>query len=113
MWQMGGFGPFLGQAHHFLQFNPGVAPYAEKRYGDEAQRLYGVLNERLAGRDFVADTYSIADMAIWPWAARHEWQRVDLADFPNVRSWYKRLLERDAVVRGYHVPKHAGEIPQG
>ncbi|MFY0690557.1 MAG: glutathione S-transferase N-terminal domain-containing protein [Paracoccaceae bacterium] len=112
MWQMGGFGPFLGQAHHFLQFNPGVAPYAEKRYGDEAQRLYGVLNERLAGRDFVADTYSIADMAIWPWAARHAWQRIDLADFPNVRAWYKRLLEREAVVRGYHIPKNMGEIPQ-
>ena len=70
MWQMGGFGPMLGQAHHFLQFNAGVSDYAEKRYGTEAQRLYGVLNTRLEGRDFIAGAgrgeYTIADMACWP-----------------------------------------------
>ena len=67
MWQMGGFGPMLGQAHHFLHFNKGKAPYAEDRYRNETRRLYGVLDRRLQGRAFVADDYSIADMAIWPW----------------------------------------------
>ena len=113
MWQMGGFGPMLGQSHHFLHFNPGKAEYAEGRFRDEVKRLYGVLNTRLEGRDYVCDEYSIADMAIWPWASRHEWQEIDLADYPNVRTWYQRLLARDAVVKGYHVPKKMGEIPAG
>jgi len=113
MWQMGGFGPMLGQAHHFLHFNPGKAEYAEGRFRDEVKRLYGVLNTRLEGRDYVCDDYSIADMAIWPWASRHEWQEINLADYPNVRAWYQRLLARDAVVKGYHVPKNMGEIPAG
>lgn len=113
MWQMGGFGPMLGQAHHFLHFNPGKAEYAEGRFRDEAARLYGVLNTRLKGRDYVCDDYSIADMAIWPWASRYEWQEIDLADYPNVRAWYQRLLAREAVQRGYHVPKKMGEIPAG
>ena len=111
MWQMGGFGPMLGQAHHFLQFNPGKAPYAEERYGKEAKRLYGVLEKRLEGRDYIVDEYSIADMATWPWASRFEWQRVDLAEFPNVRNWYLRILERPAVQKGYQVPKDMGPIP--
>jgi GST-like protein len=113
MWQMGGFGPMLGQAHHYLHFNAGKAEYAEGRFRDEVKRLYGVLNTRLEGRDFVCDEYTIADMAIWPWASRYEWQEIDLADFPNVQSWYKRLLARDAVVKGYHVPKKMGDIPTG
>ncbi len=113
MWQMGGLGPMLGQAHHFVHFNPGKAEYAEERYRAEAARLYGVLNERLEGRDFIVDEYTIADMACWPWISRYEWQEIDLADFPNVRSWYKRLLSRDAVQKGYHVPKKVGEIPEG
>ena len=113
MWQMGGFGPMLGQAHHFLHFNPGKAEYAEGRFRDEAARLYGVLDRRLEGRDYVCDDYSIADMAIWPWASRYEWQEIDLADYPNVRAWYQRLLAREAVQKGYHVPKKMGEIPTG
>lgn len=113
MWQMGGFGPMLGQAHHFLHFNPGKAEYAETRFRDEAARLYGVLNTRLEGRDYVCDDYSIADMAIWPWASRYEWQEIDLADYPNVRTWYKRLLAREAVQKGYHIPKNMGDIPAG
>ena len=73
MWQMGGYGPMLGQAHHFLRYNVGKAPYAEERYRNETLRLYGVLDRRLAGDEFVAgDEYSIADMAIYPWTARHE-----------------------------------------
>ena len=113
MWQMGGFGPILGQAHHFLHFNPGKSDYAEARFRSEVARLYGVLDRRLEGRDYICDDYSIADMACWPWVSRYEWQQVNLADYPNVRSWYQRLLARDAVRKGYHVPKHMGEIPQG
>ena len=113
MWQMGGFGPILGQAHHFLHFNPGKSDYAEARFRSEVARLYGVLDRRLEERDYICDDYSIADMACWPWVSRYEWQQVNLADYPNVRSWYQRLLARDAVQKGYHVPKHMGEIPQG
>lgn len=113
MWQMGGLGPMLGQAHHFLRFNSGKAPYAEERFSGEVKRLYGVLNTRLEGRDFICDEYSIADMACWPWISRYEWQGVDLADFPNVRAWYQRLLAREAVQKGYQVPKNMGDIPTG
>ncbi len=111
MFQMGGIGPFLGQAHHFLRFNKGKAPYAEERYGKEAKRLYGVLDRRLDGRAFVADDYSIADMAIWPWLSRYEWQEIDMNDFPNVKRWYCDIASRPAVQKGYHVPKFATEIP--
>jgi len=111
MWQMGGIGPMLGQAHHFLQFNPGKAPYAEERYGKEAQRLYGVLDRRLASRPFVAGDYSIADMAIWPWIARFAWQRIDMDKFANVKRWYVEIAGRPAVKRGYEVPDASAEIP--
>ena len=113
MWQMGGFGPILGQAHHFLHFNPGKSDYAEARFRSEVARLYGVLDRRLEGRNYICDDYSIADMACWPWVSRYEWQQVNLADYPNVRSWYQHLLARDAVQKGYHIPKHMGEIPRG
>ncbi len=113
MWQMGGFGPMLGQAHHFLKYNTGKSAYAEERFGTEARRLYKVLNTQLEGRDFVAGDYSIADMAIWPWASRYEWQQIDLAEFPAVRNWYQRLLQREAVQRGYQIPKDMGAIPAG
>ncbi|WP_132997925.1 glutathione S-transferase N-terminal domain-containing protein (plasmid) [Sulfitobacter sp. TCYB15] len=113
MWQMGGLGPMAGQAHHFLQFNPGKAPYAETRYATEVQRLYGVLDKQLKGQDFICGDYSIADMACWPWVARYEWQRVDLTQFPNVLRWYKAMRARDAVIKGYQVPKDVGEVPRG
>ena len=113
MWQMGGLGPMLGQAHHFLHFNPGKSDYAEIRFRNEVARLYGVLDKRLDGRNYICDDYSIADMACWPWVSRYEWQRINLAGYPNVRSWYKRLLTRDAVQKGYHVPKKMNEIPTG
>ncbi|MEO9466764.1 glutathione S-transferase family protein [Sulfitobacter pontiacus] len=113
MWQMGGLGPMAGQAHHFLQFNPGKAPYAETRYATEVQRLYGVLDKQLDGQDFICGDYSIADMACWPWVARYEWQRVDLTQFPNVLRWYKALRARDAVIKGYQMPKDVGEVPRG
>ncbi len=111
MWQMGGFGPMLGQAHHFVQFNPGKAPYAEERYAKEARRLWGVLDKRLADHEYVAGDYSIADISIWPWASRFEWQGIEIDDFPNARRWYAAIAERPAVQRGYHVPKVMGEIP--
>ncbi len=111
MWQMGGIGPFLGQVHHFLKFNPGKAPYAEERFSKEAKRLYGVLDRRLEGREFVAGEYSIADMAIWPWISRFEWQQIDLNEFPNARDWYVRIAERPAVQRGYQVPKFMTDVP--
>ena len=111
MWQMGGLGPMLGQAHHFLRFNKGAAPYAEERFAKEARRLYGVLDHRLTGREFVAGDYSIADVAIWPWVSRFEWQGVDLQQHPNVQRWYEAIAQRPAVQRGYDVPKKTGDIP--
>ena len=111
MWQMGGPGPFLGQVHHFVHYNKGKAPYAEERYLREAHRLYGVLDRRLADREFVADDYSIADIAIWPWISRFEWQTIDLNKYPNVKRWYLAIAKRPAVERGYHVPKHMNAIP--
>jgi GST-like protein len=111
MWQMGGPGPFLGQVHHFLKFNPGKAPYAEERYTKEARRLWRVLDRRLGEVAYVAGEYSIADIAIWPWIARFAWQPVDFADHPNVKRWYLAIAERPAVARGYDVLKQGRAIP--
>ena len=104
MFQMGGVGPMFGQAHHFLRAAPERVPYGIKRYTDEARRLYGVLDKRLAESAYLADEYSIADIATFPWIARHEWHKVDLADFPNVKRWYDTINHRPAVVRGMAVP---------
>ena len=112
MFQMGGVGPMLGQAHHFLKFNPGKAPYAEERYGNEAKRLYGVMDRRLAASRYLAlDEVTIADFATWPWLSRWDWQGIDLAEFPNVRRWYRELAERPGVQRGYDVPSFGHVIP--
>ena len=91
MWQMGGVGPMAGQAHHFLKFAKEDVPYGKKRYTEEVTRLYGVLDRQLAGRDFVAGDYSIADMAIWPWASLWEGQKQNIADFPNMAGWLDRV----------------------
>src|SRR5271169_4183504 len=99
MWQMGGPGPMFGQVHHFTKYNPGKAPYAEERYLKEAHRLYGVLDRRLADHEYVADDYSIADIAIWPWVSRYEWQTVDLNKYPNVKRWYVAIAKRPATQR--------------
>lgn len=98
MWQMGGLGPMAGQAHHFLGASEEV-PYGIARYTKECQRLYGVLNKRLDGRDFLAGDYSIADMACFPWVWRHPRHRVSLDDFPNVKRWYERIQARPATAR--------------
>jgi GSH-dependent disulfide-bond oxidoreductase len=111
MLQMGSVGPMLGQAHHFLKFNRGKSEYAEKRYADEAQRLYGVLDRRLADAEYLAGDYSIADIATWPWVARYEWQDIDLTQFPHVKRWYVSIAGRPAVQRGYDQPKQVAPIP--
>ena len=106
MWQMGGFGPMLGQAHHFNAYAPMrpdgavVLPYAQERYTNEAARLYGVLDKRLSKEEYVAaGQYTIADMAIFPWCRLHERQRQDIKDFPNVLRWFNLIAARPAVAR--------------
>lgn len=97
MWQMGGLGPMLGQNHHFSRFAPERIAYATERYVNESKRLYGVLNKQLVGQDYVAGEYSIADMAIFPWLLRHDWQQINLEDYPEVSKYIDRLNARPAV----------------
>lgn len=104
MFQMAGVGPMFGQVHHFLRAAPEPVPYAVERYSKETKRLYGVLDKQLGEREFLAGEYSIADIATYPWVARHEWHKVDLADFPNVKRWFELIGARPAVVRGMKVP---------
>ena len=104
MWQMGGVGPMFGQAHHFLRFAPEKIPYAMQRYKNETARLYDVLDARLGRADYLAGEYSIADIATYPWTARHEWQEIDLAAYPNVARWFAAISARPAVQRGMQVP---------
>lgn len=112
MWQMGGFGPMLGQTHHFHKFNPGVAPYAEDRFLNETKRLYGVLDTRLGESTYVGgDALSIADFAIWPWAARAEWQSVTFDNLPNVARWYRELAARPGFQKGFEAPPNGQSIP--
>lgn len=103
MWQMGGFGPMLGQNHHFNQYAPEDVPYAKKRYTDETHRLYGVLNKQLDGKDYITGEYSIADMACVGWAKGWEKQQMDIAEFSNVDRWLKTMMARPAVERGLAV----------
>jgi GST-like protein len=98
-WQVGGLGPMAGQAHHFRAFAPEQVPYAIRRYTDEVNRLYGVLDRALADRDWLARDYSIADVASYPWIVPHERQGQKLEDFPNVRRWFDAMSARPAVVR--------------
>ncbi len=101
MWQMAGLGPMLGQNHHFKVYAPEPLPYAIKRYVDETSRLYAVLNQRLADREFVAGDYSIADMACYPWIVPHERQGQDLDDFADLKRWFEAIRSRPATVRAY------------
>ena len=102
-WQVGNVGPMAGQAHHFLNYAQVSLDYAKKRYTDEVNRLYGILNKRLADRDFVAGPYSIADMAIWPWAWGWERQAQDIAEFPHMKAWLDRIWDRPAVQKGWSI----------
>ncbi|MGH2342990.1 glutathione S-transferase N-terminal domain-containing protein [Segnochrobactraceae bacterium EtOH-i3] len=103
MWQMGGFGPMLGQNHHFNLYAPEKLPYAQKRYIDESRRLYGVLDRRLDGRDFVCGAYSIADMAMFGWARGWKAQSIDLDTLPNVKRWLDAIAARPATARALAV----------
>lgn len=100
-WQMGGLGPMAGQNHHFVQYAPEKIPYAIDRYVNETNRLYGVLNRRLADREFIAGSYSIADMAAYPWIVPHQRQQQNIADFPHLNRWFVSIRERAAVKRAY------------
>ena len=106
-WQMGGFGPMLGQTHHFRIYAPEKIPYAIDRYTNESRRLYGVLNKRLADHEFLAGAYSIADIACVGWAKLWERQGQDIAEFPHVKRWMDQLLARPAVQRGLAVNQDA------
>ena len=111
-WQMGS-APFLGGGFgHFFAYAPVKIEYAINRYAMEAKRQLDVLNRQLADRDYIAGpNYTIADIAIWPWVSRYEWQTVDLNKYPNVKRWYVTIAKRPAVQRGYKVPKDVGEVP--
>lgn len=100
-WQVGGLGPMAGQNHHFNLYAPEKIPYAMERYVKETGRLYGVLDKRLADRDYVAGDYSIADMAIYPWTVPHQDQQVQLEDYPHAKRWFERMAARPAVIRVY------------
>ena len=101
-WQMGGLGPMAGQNHHFRNYAPERIDYAIERYLKETARLYGVLDKHLDDHDYVAgDTYSIADMAIWPWIKSHARQGQELEDFPNIQRWFEKIARRDGVKRAY------------
>ncbi len=100
-WQMGGLGPMAGQNHHFSQYAPEKIPYAIERYVKETNRLYGVMDKRLADREFLAGEYSIADMAAYPWIVPHERQGQKLDDFPHLKRWFQAIAERPATVRAY------------
>lgn len=112
-WQMGGLGPMAGQNHHFANYAPEKIPYAIDRYVRETGRLYGVLNKQLADRDFISGSYSIADMACYPWIVSHERQSQNLDDFPNLKRWYQRIAERPATVRAYDLVQGINPAPSG
>jgi len=111
-WQMGGFGPMLGQTHHFRLYAPEPIPYAIERYTNESNRLYGVLNKRLAGRDYICGEYSIADMACIGWARGWERQGQDIKQFPHVERWLETMNARPAVQRGLKVAEELRKPPE-
>jgi GST-like protein len=110
-WQMGGLGPMAGQNHHFSQYAPEKIPYAIERYVKETNRLYGVLDKRLADREFVAGDYSIADMASYPWVVPYERQGQRLDEFPNLKRWFETIRARPAVTRAYELAKKINVQP--
>jgi len=112
MMQMGSVGPMLGQTHHFVKFNKGKSEYAEQRYSSETNRIYGVLDKRLSRAEFLADTYSIADIATWPWISRFEWQEIEFSNYPNLLRWYLEVADRPATQSGYDVPENGATIPR-
>ncbi len=110
-WQMGGLGPMAGQNHHFVQYAPERIPYAIKRYVNETNRLYGVLNKRLADREFLAGDYTIADMASYPWIVPHLRQQQNLHDFFHLKRWFSTIRARPAVERAYALAEGINTAP--
>ena len=111
-WQMGGLGPMAGQNHHFVQYAPEQLPYAIERYVKETSRLYGVLNKHLSdGREFICHSYSIADMAAYPWIVPHARQRQDLEQFPALKLWFERIQNRTATGQAYALAKTINTAP--
>jgi GSH-dependent disulfide-bond oxidoreductase len=110
-WQMGGLGPMAGQNHHFAHYAPEKLPYAIERYVKETQRLYGVLERRLEGRDFITGDYSIADMAAYPWCLLWQRQGIELTEFPNIGGWLERIGARAATQRAYARGKALNTVP--
>jgi GST-like protein len=112
-WQMGGLGPMAGQNHHFAHYAPEKLPYAIDRYVKETNRLYGVLNKRLADRAFVAGDYSIADMACYPWVVPYKNQGQDIDTFPHLKRWFETIQNRPATIRAYEKGKEVNSAPPG
>ena len=110
MMQMGSVGPMLGKTHHFVKFNKGKSAYAEERYASETNRIYGVLDKQLSTSQFLTKSFSIADIATWPWISRFEWQEIDFSKYPNLLRWYLEIADRPATQRGYDVPQTGAEI---
>ena len=113
MAQMGLIGPMIGQHHQFHHFNPGRSKFGEERYFKIAKKLYGDLDERLSVSNFLAgEKYTIADIATWPWIARHEWHDIGLKNFKNLTKWYVEIAKRDAVIKGYDLMNSGLVIPK-
>ena len=112
MAQMGTIGPMIGQHHQFHHYNPGKSEFGEQRYFKIAKRIYGELDTRLKVSKFLAgDNYTIADIATWPWLARHEWHDIGLKNYQNLSRWYKEISEREAVIKGYAFMDKDAKIP--
>ncbi|MDB2500116.1 glutathione S-transferase family protein [Candidatus Pelagibacter bacterium] len=113
MAQMGIIGPMIGQHHQFHHYNPGKSEFGEERYFKITKRIYGELDLRLASSKFLAgNNYTIADIATWPWLARHEWHDIGLKNYKNLTRWYTDIASRDAVIKGYDLLKNGAEIPK-
>ena len=113
MAQMGTIGPMIGQHHQFHHYNPGKSEFGEERYFKITKRIYGELDSRLASSKFLAgNNYTIADIATWPWFARHEWHDIGLNKYKNLTRWYTDIASRDAVIKGYDLLKNCAEIPK-
>lgn len=110
-WQVGGLGPMAGQNHHFVQYAPARIPYAMERYVNETNRLYGVLNKRLANRNYIAGDYSIADMAAYPWIVPYKRQQQNLSEFPHLKRWFGTIRARPAVKRAYERAREINKRP--
>ena len=112
MAQMGSIGPFIGQYHYFYRFNKGLSEIGEKRYFEITEGIYKVLNDHLKNNKYlVGENYSIADIATWPWIARHEWHDIGLKNFQNLTRWYLDIAKREGVIKGYNFMKKGEPIP--